>query len=80
MKIMITKKRREGDHNHNDHHRSLLTGESGCDASGARHSCSITEIQRFERDDDDGIPHICHFFSTYTIFGSIFFDAKTRKS
>ena len=26
------------------------------------------------------IPHICHFFSTGTIFGSIFLHAKTRKS
>ena len=27
-----------------------------------------------------GIPHICHFFSTGTIFGSIFLHAKARKS
>ena len=26
------------------------------------------------------IPHICHFFSTYPIFGSIFLHAKARKS
>ena len=26
------------------------------------------------------IPHICHFFSTGTIFGSIFLHAKVRKS
>ena len=26
------------------------------------------------------IPHICHFFSTGTIFGSIFLHAKARKS
>ena len=25
------------------------------------------------------IPHICHFFSTYPIFGSIFLHAKVRK-
>jgi len=25
-------------------------------------------------------PHICHFFSTYPIFGSIFLHAKARKS
>ena len=26
------------------------------------------------------IPHICHFFSTYPIFGSIFLHAKAHKS
>ena len=30
----------------------VLTGESGCDASGVRHSCSTTETQRFDWDDD----------------------------
>ena len=25
------------------------------------------------------IPHICHFFSTYTIFGSIFLHANAQK-
>ena len=29
----------------------VLTGESGCDASGVRHSCSKTETQRFDWDD-----------------------------
>ena len=28
----------------------------------------------------ESIPHICHFYSTYPIFGSIFLHAKARKS
>ena len=33
-----------------------------------------------EPDSSRSIPHICHFFSTYTIFGSISFHTKARKS